>query len=154
MGIYQNLHIGSARIVNAIGKLKILGGGYVKKARWVIQDSKGVIALLGKGSNPRLDANLNSWIITGDKWEVISSRYDLSVNPICIDLKEFDYEICDGILCPVVKPKPHPYRKVIKAWANGAVIQRQRRSTGEWVDCIDNRPAWHSDYKYRVKPKK
>ncbi len=45
--------------------------------------------------------------------------------------------------------KPHKHAEVIKAWADGAVIQWQKEN-GDWVR-IEN-PGWHDTRRYRVKP--
>lgn len=47
----------------------------------------------------------------------------------------------------------HVHCDLIKAWAEGAEIQALYPTEG-WVDCVDNRPAWYMDKKYRIKPKK
>jgi hypothetical protein len=46
---------------------------------------------------------------------------------------------------------PHKHAPVIKAWADGAVIQ-YKNGFGEWVDVDDNRPAWGNNAEYRIKP--
>ena len=122
----------------------------MKKARWVIQDENGLIALLGKDSNPTFDDKSKEWLITGDRWEILSPRRDLTVKPVCIDLKEFDYEIRDYKLRRINKPAS---RKVIEAWTKGATIQYKSVLVGKWIDCADNLPAWAPNTKYRVKPK-
>ena len=49
--------------------------------------------------------------------------------------------------------KPHKHAELIKAWADGAVIQCYDTNPREhrWVDCIPQ-PSWHESVKYRVKP--
>lgn len=45
--------------------------------------------------------------------------------------------------------KPHKHAALIKAWADGAKIER--KSAGDWVEhnwC----DLWHHDYEYRIKP--
>jgi hypothetical protein len=37
-------------------------------------------------------------------------------------------------------------------WESGAVIQY--RHFGKWVDCADNKPAFHVNMQYRVRPTK
>lgn len=48
--------------------------------------------------------------------------------------------------------KPHKHAEVIKAWADGAEIQRRAPTDlyPEWIDIAD--PWWHGDWEYRVKP--
>lgn len=46
--------------------------------------------------------------------------------------------------------KPRPHADLIKAWADGASIQRQHPHTNVWFDTSD--PAWHPDTHYRIKP--
>lgn len=44
----------------------------------------------------------------------------------------------------------HTHCELIKAWADGAVIQRMFNSTtGMWVD--DLNPSWFADAQYRIK---
>lgn len=45
--------------------------------------------------------------------------------------------------------KPHKHAALIKAWADGEVIQRY--SADEWQDLLS--PSWHVDAIYRIKPK-
>lgn len=47
----------------------------------------------------------------------------------------------------------HKHADTIIAWANGAVIQFLLLDTNGWVDCRNNKPHWHDDFEYRVKPK-
>jgi hypothetical protein len=47
--------------------------------------------------------------------------------------------------------KPHKHAAVIKAWADGAIIQ-YLSVCGDWRDVMDNRPLWGSTIAYRVKP--
>jgi hypothetical protein len=44
---------------------------------------------------------------------------------------------------------PHKHAALIKAWADGAEIEKQA-NTGEWF--IDYRPDWHEYGEYRIKP--
>jgi len=46
---------------------------------------------------------------------------------------------------------PHVHADIIKAWADGAIIQYWRAPYG-WGDTSGNDPAWCPDAKYRVKP--
>jgi hypothetical protein len=39
----------------------------------------------------------------------------------------------------------------IKLWVDGAVIEYQCRSTGQWKPCSHNAPRWNPLIKYRVK---
>ena len=43
----------------------------------------------------------------------------------------------------------HKHAELIKAWADGAVIQ-QRWLHEEWKDVIN--PRWDRDFEYRIKP--
>jgi hypothetical protein len=45
--------------------------------------------------------------------------------------------------------KPHKHAELIKAWADGAEIQR--RFFDEWRDVTDN-PCWFTDQDYRITP--
>ncbi len=45
--------------------------------------------------------------------------------------------------------KPHKHAALIKAWADGAVIQ-VKDPDGRWRDCLT--PGWGTDYEYRIKP--
>lgn len=44
---------------------------------------------------------------------------------------------------------PHKHADIIKAWADGAVIQ-YKNSLGSWVDYIN--PCWVDSNTYRIKP--
>lgn len=46
--------------------------------------------------------------------------------------------------------KPHKHAAVIKAWADGAIIQIYRDSWDDWE--IVSEPKWSEHRKYRVKP--
>lgn len=48
--------------------------------------------------------------------------------------------------------KPHVHAELIKAWADGAIIQYLHGGNLGWVDVNDNRPNWIPDMKYRIKP--
>ena len=45
--------------------------------------------------------------------------------------------------------KPHVHAEVIKAWADGAIVQA-RDDFDEWYDC--DRPAFLKHTQYRIKP--
>jgi hypothetical protein len=47
--------------------------------------------------------------------------------------------------------KPHKHAELIKAWADGAIIQYFRKPYG-WEDCVNNDPCWHLEAEYRIKP--
>ena len=47
---------------------------------------------------------------------------------------------------------PHKHAELIKAWADGAVIQYKDALCDVWTDTSGNRPAWITDAEYRVKP--
>ena len=47
--------------------------------------------------------------------------------------------------------KKHKHAEVIKAWADGKLIQRHCH--GDWVDwLIKESPSWEEDQNYRIKP--
>lgn len=46
---------------------------------------------------------------------------------------------------------PHKHADVIKAWADGAIIQYKLRA-GEWREVPNNNPTWNSYEEYLVKP--
>jgi len=46
---------------------------------------------------------------------------------------------------------PHKHTAVIKAWADGAIIQ-YKMLKGEWINVYNNAPAWNDYDEYRVKP--
>ena len=46
--------------------------------------------------------------------------------------------------------KPHRHAALIKAWADGAIIQF-KNFHGVWTDTDGNRPEWTAD-EYRIKP--
>jgi hypothetical protein len=57
---------------------------------------------------------------------------------------------CDG--SPESKQKrPHKHAELIKAWADGAVIQGLSLA-GEWLNCPPNNPSWSTSCDYRIKP--
>lgn len=43
-----------------------------------------------------------------------------------------------------------PHAELIKAWADGAVIQY--KPMDNWIDVPHNRPKWFTNTKYRIKP--
>ena len=45
--------------------------------------------------------------------------------------------------------KPHKNAELIKAWADGAIIQYFNPQENEWIDCC---PDWNFKDKYRLKP--
>ena len=45
----------------------------------------------------------------------------------------------------------HPHAELIKAWADGAVIQQYKAHLDEWHDTSPY-PVWDSRVKYRIKP--
>lgn len=47
--------------------------------------------------------------------------------------------------------KPHKHAELIKAWADGAIVQVLNKSD-IWVDTYLNQPCWYSYYEYRIKP--
>jgi hypothetical protein len=46
--------------------------------------------------------------------------------------------------------KPHKHAEFIKAWADGAEIERKCDLTGYWF--LLKNPAWCEDFEYRIKP--
>lgn len=46
---------------------------------------------------------------------------------------------------------PHKHAELIKAWADGAVIQFYDVLRGRWSVC-EEAPRWFDYYKYRIKP--
>ena len=48
--------------------------------------------------------------------------------------------------------KPHKHAELIKAWADGEIIQFHSHDD-KWFDTANNFPAWEEDQKYRIKPK-
>jgi len=47
-------------------------------------------------------------------------------------------------------PEPHVHAELIKAWADGAVIQRYAYSHKEWI--IKNSQDWNDKAKFRIDP--
>ena len=68
--------------------------------------------------------------------------------------------MCDcpnGYECPKCmedKPAPHKHAALIKAWAEGAEIERKAQfsngTSEKWISC--KTPHWWDDYVYRIKP--
>ncbi len=48
------------------------------------------------------------------------------------------------------KKIPHVHAELIKAWADGSIIQY--RYSKNWFDCPDNHPDWNQEDTYRIKP--
>ncbi len=49
--------------------------------------------------------------------------------------------------------KPHKYKDLIIAWANGAEIQVKYDIKDEWINWDDSdSPSWHENFEYRIKP--
>lgn len=48
------------------------------------------------------------------------------------------------------KTVPHKHAEMIKAWADGQVIEFKPIVDGEWS--IIANPSWHTYYEYRIKP--
>lgn len=48
----------------------------------------------------------------------------------------------------------HKHAELIKAWADGAIIQYYDGIRGEFVDEPENSPDWDVRQSYRIKPKK
>jgi hypothetical protein len=46
---------------------------------------------------------------------------------------------------------PHVHAEVIKAWADGAVIQFRYSVDGKWYECL-SQPGWDPLAQFRVKP--
>jgi hypothetical protein len=47
--------------------------------------------------------------------------------------------------------RPHKHAELIKAWANGAVIQQYKPHLDEWHDTSPY-PVWDERVEYRIKP--
>lgn len=47
------------------------------------------------------------------------------------------------------KRQPHVHAELIKAWADGAEIQRRCKNTLNWED---GALEWHPKWEYRIKP--
>lgn len=49
---------------------------------------------------------------------------------------------------------PHKHAEIIKAWADGEIIQYRPFHTWEWEDWVSQTsPSWHEKIEYRIKPK-
>lgn len=48
--------------------------------------------------------------------------------------------------------KPHVHAEVIKAWADGAAVQKQIPGSSEWIDESGSLVHFHNEWRYRVKP--
>ena len=51
-----------------------------------------------------------------------------------------------------VKKVPHVHAELIKAWAEGAAIQRYNKTLQQWGDCDSTMLDWNPVANYRVKP--
>ena len=47
---------------------------------------------------------------------------------------------------------PHKHAELIKAWADGAEIERFLENYGIWISTDNKIIRWEDDYKYRIKP--
>ena len=47
--------------------------------------------------------------------------------------------------------KPHKHAELIKAWADGTIIQ-YKDFNDDWADCVCNLPVWNLNTEYRIKP--
>ena len=47
--------------------------------------------------------------------------------------------------------KPHKHSELIKAWADGAEIERKNYN-GDWESCNDSMLIWSPSNEYRIKP--
>lgn len=45
---------------------------------------------------------------------------------------------------------PHKHAEIIKAWADGSVIEFYSKGGDGWTR--SNNPQWYDDYEYRIKP--
>lgn len=50
------------------------------------------------------------------------------------------------------QPVPHKHAALIKAWADGAIIEARYAANGNWL--LATTPIWSDDYEYRIKPVK
>ena len=44
----------------------------------------------------------------------------------------------------------HKHAELIKAWADGAIIQFYAKERDKWLDCLS--PSWVIEVNYRIKP--
>ena len=54
-------------------------------------------------------------------------------------------------MCVNNERKPHKHAELIKAWADGEVIQFYDVLREKWKDC-DEAPRWFDNNQYRIKP--
>lgn len=54
-------------------------------------------------------------------------------------------------MCEQQKNKPHVHAELIKAWADGAIIERYDCYKSCWYACS---PLWERDATYRIQPPK
>lgn len=48
---------------------------------------------------------------------------------------------------------PHKHAELIKAWADGALIEYWSKTTKQWTDVEAVNPYWKETTEYRIKPK-
>ena len=73
-----------------------------------------------------------------------------------VRLENITWNWCiDQITKVVSKPVPHVHAELIKMWADDPTIKFQYYNTGaeDWIDVNTGEPTWHTNTKYRVKPK-
>lgn len=91
-------------------------------------------------------------IVKGDEYIVSESRGGV------IELKGFgnftfnaqNFELVKESVVETSKKTPHKHAELIKAWADGAIIQY--RYSGGWGDVSYNKPSWREEETYRIKP--
>lgn len=54
-------------------------------------------------------------------------------------------------MCEQQKNKPHVHAELIKAWADGAIIERYNHCKKCWYVCY---PLWEPDEAFRIQPPK
>ncbi len=64
---------------------------------------------------------------------------------------EFKLTDVKGLIKMINVTKPHKHAELIKAWADGAIIQFNC-TNGEWKDSEGNDPSWNINQVYRIKP--
>lgn len=94
------------------------------------------------------------WSVAGKNISHLAVKYiqtwsDMKITHGC--------DIDSGIgLSEIYTNPPHKHCELIKAWADGAVIEVE--STGEsdvWIKCASsNNPEWRNTCNYRIKPEK
>lgn len=47
---------------------------------------------------------------------------------------------------------PHKHAQLIKAWADGALIEYWSKTTKQWIDVEAINPYWKETTEYRIKP--